>query len=165
MRDTNNILDQELTVNKLYSLPAPILLINVNCIITVKIVKKESSLNKLTNFKYLQIQLFSKKWKPFYEMFYRSTMFFSINNLLCFKVSLWVLAISALSLSFVGFLNSFTSTFSASSKVIFYEKYIEEHLPANIKEIEKIIIICISDAFSNECFFCVLSENKSNLPT
>lgn len=81
--------------------------------------------------------------------------FFSINNLLCFKVVLWVLAISALSLSFVGFLNSFTSTFSASSKVIFSEKYIEEHLPANRKEIEKKIIICISDAFSNKGFFSV----------
>lgn len=51
------------------------------------------------------------------------------------------------------FLNSSTSTFSASSKVIFFKKYIEEHLPANRKEIEKKIIICISDAFSNKCFF------------
>lgn len=86
---------------------------------------------------------------------------FSINNLLCFKVSLWVLAISALSLSFVVFLIPPPVHFLPLLRA-----FSLTNIPANRKKIEKKIIIFISDAFSNKCFFfCVLSENKSNLPT
>lgn len=53
------------------------------------------------------------------------------------------------------FLNFFISIFFVFFKVIFFEKYIEEYLLVNRKEIEKKIIICILDVFSNKGFFFV----------